>query len=222
MPSGRRSRRQWAEAALVSAGVVLFAALIYAAGPAAILAQLRGLGWSSPLLVLPYLAVYLVDSIGWWWVLTRGLPPEGRARWRCPSLPRVFAIRAAGEAVNAITPTAYLGGEPLKAFLLRGHGVPLAPAMTSALVSKTALMLTQGIFVFLGLLIALHHWYPATPLVLAVLVGLSLVTLTWRLLIGVQRRSPFTLLLSLSRRWTGRRELLARWEVDAAALDLQL
>jgi hypothetical protein len=62
-----------------------------------------------------------------------------------------LGIRAAGEAVNAVTPTAYLGGEPLKAWLLKRHGVSLVPGLASVLVSKTALMLTQGAFVFLGL-----------------------------------------------------------------------
>jgi putative membrane protein len=222
LPLNRSSRRRWAEAVLVSAGLLLFATLIYAAGPAAILDQIRRLGWCTPLLILPYLAAYLVDSVGWWYVLTRGLPPEGRGAWRPPSLPEMFSIRAAGEAVNAVTPTAYLGGEPLKALLLRGRGVPLPAGMASALVSKTALMLSQGVFVFLGLLIALPVWYPAIPLAPAMAAGLGLVALAWRLLIGVQRRSPFTLLLALSRRWSGRRELLAGWEDEAATLDLLL
>ena len=83
-------------------------------------------------------------------------------------------------------------------------------------------MLTQAVFVLLGLLIALHAWRPAVPLPLAVLVGAALVGLVAAGMIGVQRRSPFTLLLALSRRWTGRAALLSGWEEDLAALDLLL
>jgi uncharacterized membrane protein YbhN (UPF0104 family) len=90
------------------------------------------------------------------------------------------------------------------------------------MVSKTALMLSQGFFVYVGLLIALHAWYPTIPLFAAVAVGLALVALAWRLLIGFQRRSPFTLLLGFSRRWSGRHEFLATWEEDLVALDVLL
>jgi uncharacterized protein (TIRG00374 family) len=214
---GGRSLR-W-ELALLGAGLLLFAVLIYAAGPVAILARIRGLGWLTGVVVLPYLVAYAVDALGWWWILAHGLSGAEPERWRTPSPVTLFTIRAAGEAINAITPTAYLGGEPLKAWLLRGHGVPLAPGLASAMASKTALMLSQAVFVVLGLLVALHTWHPAVPLILAVVMGLLLVALTWRLLIGVQRRSPFTLLLGLSRRWSGRRRLLAAWEADLVELD---
>ncbi len=129
---------------------------------------------------------------------------------------------AAGEAVNAITPTAYLGGEPIKAWLLQRRGIPLAPALASVLVSKTALMLTQGGYVFLGLLVVLHRWRPAIPLPLAAGVGLLLGILTFGLIIGAQRRGLFGSLLALVRRWSGREALLASVEADLHALDDRL
>jgi uncharacterized membrane protein YbhN (UPF0104 family) len=89
-------------------------------------------------------------------------------------------------------------------------------------VSKTALMLTQGGFVFLGLLLALHHWRSAIPLPVAAGVGLLLGILIFGVLIGVQRRGLFGLLLGLSRRWSGREALLASWEADLLALDTRL
>ncbi|RPJ54907.1 MAG: hypothetical protein EHM24_31205, partial [Acidobacteria bacterium] len=219
MTAKRASRRiRWWEPALLAAGLLLVALLVYAAGPRAIAAQLRRLGWSLLPAFLPYLTVYAVDTLGWWWVLRRAFAAE--AAGQLPSILGLFAVRAAGESVNAITPTAYLGGEPLKAWLLRRRGIPLAPAFASALVSKTALMLTQGLFVFLGLLIGLERWGSLPlPLPAVLALGLALMALTAAALIGLQRRSPFTLLLGLSRRWSGRQELLRAWEQDAAALD---
>jgi uncharacterized protein (TIRG00374 family) len=203
---------------LLAAGLLLFAGLVYAAGPRAVLDTLSRLGWLTPLLALPYLTSYAVDSIGWWWVLSHRLGQRDGG-WRAPGLPRLFGVRAAGEAINAITPTAYFGGEPLKAWLLTGYGVPLGYALASVLISKTALMLTQGLFVFLGGLIALQSWRSSIPLPLAAAAGILLVALVAAGLVGVQRRGLFALLLSLSRRLTGRRRLLADWETELAGVD---
>ena len=200
-------------------GLVVLAGLIHEVGVDAIFDVLDHLGWLTPLIVLPYLCSYLLDNVGWWWILRREfIPLPGNPR-RAPHLLQLFGIRAAGEAVNAITPTAYLGGEPLKAWLLQRYNIPFAPALASVLVSKTALMLTQGGYVFLALLVALHRWWPAVPLFLAVAVGLALGILAFGLLIGAQRRDLFGSLLALLRRCSGRKALFAPLEADLRALD---
>ncbi|MFB3818666.1 MAG: flippase-like domain-containing protein [Candidatus Methylomirabilales bacterium] len=213
---GKRHGPPWWEVLLLGGGLLLFVALIYAANPAEVLRQLGDLGWLTVLAVLPYFTAYAADTLGWWWVLTHAF---AAGAFRVPSLPRLFALRASGEAINGITPTAYLGGEPLKAWLLRRHGVPLAPGLASALASKTALMLTQGLFVFLGVLIAIQAWRPSIPLPLVMGIGLTLMVLVAAAIIAAQRHRPFTVLLAVSRRWSGRRALLAAWEDDLTALD---
>jgi glycosyltransferase 2 family protein len=216
--TSRRGAAAW-QWPLLGLGLALFAGLISAAGPTAILAVFRGLGPLTPLVALPYLATYVLDSLGWWWVLTRRFMPPGVP---APGPLLLFALRAGGEAINAITPTAYFGGEPVKAWLLARRGIPLSFGLASVLVSKTALMLTQGLFVFLGLLLALQRWQSAIPLPLAAAVGLLLAVLMAVLLIGAQRRGLFGLLLELSRRVSGREALLARWEPEVASLDALL
>lgn len=217
MPRSTAAAWEWA---VLGLGLGLFLLLLYAAGPLQVLETFRALGALTPLIALPYFCSYLVDSLGWRWVLTRCF--LSAASGPAPGAGRLFALRAAGEAVNAITPTAYLGGEPVKAWLLARHGIPLPSALASVLVSKTALMLTQGGFVLLGLLIGARRWWPELPLVVAAGVGALLVALTYLTLVGLQRRSLFTLLLGLSRRLSGRRALLATWESDVAALDERL
>lgn len=221
MPTERAGARRAAiwQALFLVLGLVVFAGLIYGVGLGAILDVLGHLGWLTPLIALPYFTSYLVDSIGWWWILRYEFNASPGNPRRPPHLLHLFAVRAAGEAVNAVTPTAYLGGEPLKAWLLQRCGIPLAPALASVLVSKTALILTQGGYVFLGLLVALHRWRPAIPLSLAAAVGLLLGILTFGLLIGAQRRGLFGSLLALVRRWSGRGALLASMEADLHALD---
>ena len=203
-------------------GLFVFAGVIHGVGLRAILDVLAHLGWLTPLIVLPYFTSYLVDSIGWGWILRRQFDLSPGTPRRPPHLLQLFGIRAAGEAVNAITPTAYLGGEPLKAWLLQRYGIPLAPALASVLISKTALMLTQGGYVFLGLLVALHRWRPAISLSLVAAIGLLLGILTFGLMIGAQRRRLFGSLLTWVRRWSGRETLLAPLEADLHALDDRL
>jgi uncharacterized protein (TIRG00374 family) len=204
---------------LLGAGLILFGALVYAAGPRTVLATLAGLGWLAPLIALPYFSSYAVDSLGWWWILSRRLGQQASGCWKAPHPLRLFGIRAAGEAVNAITPTAYFGGEPLKAWLLQGYGVPLPFGLASVLVSKTALMLTQGLFVFLGVLIAVEEWRSAVPFPLVAGGGILLMLLVGLGLVEVQRRGLFGLLLGTTRRLTGRLRLLAAWEEDLADVD---
>jgi len=213
-----RPRKVW-QGVLLGLGLALFGLLVYGVGPLAVLRTFRRLGWLTPLIALPYLTSYVVDCLGWWWILSRSFPAPAGSPVAVPPLLRLFATRAAGEAVNAITPTAYLGGEPVKAWLLHRRGVPLAHGLASVLVSKTALMLSQGLFVLLGALVALHRWRSAIPVPVAAAVGLLLAGLTCILLIGAQRRGLFTLLLDLSRRWSGRQALLASWEAEVVTLD---
>ena len=74
-------------------------------------------------ILLPSLLMYVLEAYGW--RVTLGRWAEAIPFWR------VLAIRTAGEVVNMTTPTAYVGGEPLKAYLLKRHGVPLIDGLAS-------------------------------------------------------------------------------------------
>ena len=64
--------------------------------------------------------------------------------------------RTAGEVVNMTTPTAYVGGEPLKAFLLKRHQIPMVDGLASVVIAKTIMTLAQVLFILVG--IALAFW----------------------------------------------------------------
>ena len=52
----------------------------------------------------------------------------------------MYVVRMIGEAYNNITPTASLGGEPVKAWLLKANwGVPLRDAGASLVIAKTTI-----------------------------------------------------------------------------------
>jgi putative membrane protein len=150
------ARRLW-RLLLVLAGVALLAWLVREVGPGAILATFRRLGWRLVvLLAFPFSAAVVLDTLGWW-VLLRG--------HRVPFAALVRA-RLAGEAINLTTPTASVGGEPLKAFLLRPH-VPLAEALASIIVDKTTVIAGQALLVAAGIAIAAVQLTPSNALVVS-------------------------------------------------------
>lgn len=63
---------------------------------------------------------------------------------------KLLQIRLAGESFNALLPSGYIGGEPLKAKLLAAD-VPLRSAAASVLVAKAAQSVGLVLFITLGL-----------------------------------------------------------------------
>lgn len=112
----------WLKILLLAVGALTLTALVWHIGPTRILDAAAQVGPLGLLLVLiPSLVMYLFEAYGW--KLTMG------AYAGAVSFPRLLAIRTAGEVVNMTTPTAYVGGEPLKAYLLKRAQVPLVDGL---------------------------------------------------------------------------------------------
>jgi uncharacterized protein (TIRG00374 family) len=188
-------RRPWGKLIALGLGLFLFLWILRQVGLEETLAEVRQVGWSFPLLLLPYVATALFFSIGWWLTLPPGMP-----------LAHIFLIRAAGEAVNLITPLAYLGGEPLKASLLRRLGVPLSDGLASVVVTKTMTTFAYCLFIFLGLASALPRTQEFASALLGGLgMGLFLALSVLALYYG-QTRGLFSLLHRLIYRLGARGE----------------
>jgi len=171
-------------------GLVLLGWYVSRADLEAIGGALRELGWLAPLVLLPYFCVYIADCIGW--------------RMAFPEKPGVsfltlLRIRWAGESFNNVIPSAYVGGEALKVFLLRGHGVPGGVGAASAVVSKTAQTVAQVLLITLASIV---FWqiggnYPGLrPGMMAVFVCGVLVVLG---LFWIQKRGLLSVLSSIAR-----------------------
>jgi putative membrane protein len=132
----------WLRALASVAGVAVLGWLVWEIGPGALWAQFRVLSWRLPVLLLPYALVAILDAVGWRYAFPGRFPP----------LPLLVAARLAGEAVNVTTPTATLGGEPVKAWLLTRARVPLEEGLTSVVVAKTALVVSHLGFLALALI----------------------------------------------------------------------
>jgi putative membrane protein len=208
---GRRIRT----IATLAIGALLLLLVISYAGVAPVLERVRAMGWAAPFLFAPYLIINTLDTMAW----RRALSPEAAAQ--VPFFAQYLA-RIAGEAVNSVTPTAAVGGEPVKAQLLRAWGVPGHEAVASVVIAKTALTLSQIAFILLGVpVLAARFGRPIVgAVVFAVLVALALVFA--RFLVGVQRRGLVHAAWRRLVRWFPRSRAVGRLGERAAAIDERL
>jgi uncharacterized protein (TIRG00374 family) len=149
-------------------------------------------------ILLPSLLMYLLEAYGWRLTLRQyaGALPFGR----------LLAIRTAGEVVNMTTPTAYVGGEPLKALLLKPSGVPTIEGLASVITAKTTMTIAQVLFILLGIGLAFGligvpggSAGDSNASLLAALVGVGLLLFGIALFVMVQRIGLFLGLLNVLR-----------------------
>jgi putative membrane protein len=201
-----------AQIALAGLGFVLLGVLIYQAGPRELLQHLVVLGWWAPIIFLPYAVSSAFDAAGWRATFVRFRP----ALWL------LYLARLVGETMNSITPTAYLGGEPVKALVLQRFGVPLTESATSVILAKTALTIAQIAFVIVGVALFLLRGEIAVsslPTLIALFLAGAAVT---ALLVILQRRGLVAFVARLLQRVFPRARLVARLAAEAPEIDRRL
>jgi len=196
-------------------GLVLLGLLLAHTDIDAVHDLMGDLGPWSPLVLLPYLLIALCDARGWRCTIPAGALEHIRF-WR------IYLARMAGEAINSVTPTAAIGGEPVKAYLLRDLGLTSADGVASLVIAKTALTLTQSLFVVIGLT-ALFGREGLQRLEVVALVGLLSVTAGFGLLlVRLQRRRPAHTVWRWLHRLFPRARFVARLKLGVAAIDERL
>lgn len=101
------------------------------------------------LLLLPYafivLTIHVLHVFRWRLILiTMG--------HKIPFL-KLFSFRLMGFSLNYITPTAHIGGEPLKAAMLKENNVPYTKGVSSILIAKSFEVTADGLFGIAGVII---------------------------------------------------------------------
>lgn len=172
------------------AGLALFGWYLVRADVRAVVEALTRLGWLAPVALVPYFCVYGVDCLGWRFCLPAVLHVPFAS---------LFRIRWAGESVNNVLPSAYVGGEAVKVYLLRQHGVSTGVGTTSAVVSKTAQSVAQLICILLAALAFLRLAGDQPGLRAGMLVVLGGGATVLAGLFWMQRRGLFGSLLTLAR-----------------------
>jgi len=128
---------------LLLLGVAVLCGLVLHIGPSVLAGEIQKLGVNLFWVLLPSVASYVFDALGWRYTLGRH---ADKIRFD-----RLFVTRMAGEAVNYTTPGMYLGGEPMKAYLLSRHQVPLVDGMASVVTAKTTMTLAEILFIMIGI-----------------------------------------------------------------------
>ncbi len=107
-------------------------------------------GWLGfSVVVAVYLLAFWIDALSWLLAIDTA-PVSWRWTWK------VFAARMAGEAYNALIPAAGIGGEPIKAEILkRRFGVSLKVGGASLVIAKTVNMIALVAFLILGFVMIL-------------------------------------------------------------------
>lgn len=152
---------------LLGLGAALLGVLVVRMGPATVLASFFRLSWRLLLLVcFPVSLMVLVDTLGWRFAFRRNRVPFFS----------LLSVRLAGEAFNLTTPTASVGGEVVKAWLLRRHA-PLDESVPSVIIAKTTITIAQGVFLLVGIACAWLTLPAGSPLLTGMewLLGLEII-----------------------------------------------
>jgi uncharacterized protein (TIRG00374 family) len=200
------------EGAVLVTGSILLVALVHAIGGAALIANLRLVGWGIVLVVGQEVLAIVANTLGWWTAF-----PAPR-----PALPfrRLVAARLAGDAINYVTPTASLGGELVRGRVLAGQA-PRLDLATSIAVAKISQTVAQAAFVTLGMALTLA----TAPLASWLRIALGVVTTGMIVaaagLVAAQRRGMFRALAGVVRVFD-RRGRFAELEPRMRRLDAEI
>lgn len=173
---------------LLILGILLFTWIIQSVGIRTLWIQTQSFGWRILIILFVYGVIFVLDTWGWHF----SFPLEVTRSFRWHSL---FASRLAGEALNYVTPFAALGGEPVKAKILKDrHQVPWSDSVASLVIAKTSLVLGLVLLIFssVGITIwssPLSNQLQWTTLGLSIFFSLLILSF-WRLQqLGFARRS---------------------------------
>ena len=185
------SRGRWLRAVLLLLGLVLLAITLKSVDLSQLLDETRELGWRLFIIaVLPATMMHFGFFSGWALAL----------RQRVPLRPFLGAYLA-GEAVNVLTGLAQMGGEPLKASLMRSQ-LGGERAVASVVGARTLRTIALLVFIAVGLGIAARGDVLPVSWTRWLWFGLGLLIVGVGLFFWIQRRG---LLSRLVRRSSGSR-----------------
>ena len=130
--------------AYLAAGIALLVIILLETDLAEAWMRIEQVGWGLLILFAIYFMAFAVDVVSWGLTLTR-VPPT--ALW----MYRLWKVRMVGEAFNNVTPLANMGGEPVKAFILKSHyGVGYRDGIASLVLARTTIMIALVVFLAIG------------------------------------------------------------------------
>jgi uncharacterized protein (TIRG00374 family) len=126
---------------LLIGGLAVMGALTFWIGAERIAASLSRITWWQFVIVcVPNLLTLPFDALAWRYAFAREPAPFGK----------LVAAGVAGEALNVVTAVASVGGEAIKAWLLR-RDVRYEDSVPSLIIAKTTITIAQALYLALGI-----------------------------------------------------------------------
>jgi glycosyltransferase 2 family protein len=200
---------------LLAIGLIALGLLVWNIGPANIYQAATRLGPIALLAILiPSLIMYVIEAYGWKLVL--GPSAQAIPFWR------LLTIRTAGEVVNMTTPIAYMGGEPLKAYLLKQYNVPVAEGAASVVIAKTTLTIAEVFYILVGIAVGfliLGTGSSAGQTITAAVVSVAVLVCSIVGFVFIQQRGLFASMLSMVKMLGVRISILETQEEHLRSID---
>ncbi|MFH1831009.1 MAG: lysylphosphatidylglycerol synthase transmembrane domain-containing protein [Pseudomonadota bacterium] len=197
-------------------GAVLLMLLIRKVGVNTIVDNIRALGWRfAPILCISGLG-YVSYTIAWMIFLNRLSDGIGFFE--------LFRIKISGETVNTLTPANFIGGDPMRIYLLKKN-FPVSEGAASVVVDRTLQSIAILVTILLGIIVAFLKFDELSanitygvPIVLVIACGFM------GFLLVHQRRGLFGLLLNFCKRIGIKKEFSERtvkriMELDSHIVD---
>ena len=129
---------------LLAGGALALVLLVRHVGLDSITSALTRIAWwQFALVCLLAGASMVLDTLGWRSTLVGERPPFSR----------LLAARCAGQAVNVVTALGGVGGEAIKAWVVR-RDIPYEASVPSLILAKTAEVVAQALLLLTGILVA--------------------------------------------------------------------
>jgi len=134
------------------AGVIIVVLIFYLAGFGQIFSQTKEIGFlGAGIFIINAFFVILISSLSWRIIL--------KSYGYCPPFKDILAAKMIGSMVSYLTPSMYIGGEPLRIYIIsKKHKFPLTKIGASVVVDKF-LELGGGLFfIYLGSILTLIEY----------------------------------------------------------------
>ncbi len=141
-----KSKLKYLNIIFLAVGITVFVFIIRKAGTARLWEEVRDVGTGIVYIILFPITWTLLNTIGWYTALGAS---RKKVRFR-----KLLIVRQAGEALNYIIPSGYMGGEPFKAHLVRDE-LSMSQSLASVIIAKTTQTIAQLMYFLIGIIFAL-------------------------------------------------------------------
>lgn len=207
---GLKTARDWIKAVLTVIGIVLFVYLVRRTGLRTLETNLVRFGpWFLVTCSLGG-SFFFFQAAGWWMIMEFFFQ-------RIP-LSHLLRIKIVSSAFNLVLPSASLGGDAMRAFMIQEH-VPLKDGIPSVLFDKTIEFVASLIFLVSGLILGLLSLRLPTALTIPVIISLFFTASGTFLFILMQKAGVTKTLMKLGRFIPGAKGWAGKNETQLRALD---